>query len=58
MLLLTTNMFILMIPVYCALQVQLYVVTIKKWTIFILHKTILVNYVTLLSFILTYGLGA
>ena len=51
-------MFILMIPVYCALQVQLYVVTIKKWTIFILHKTIVVNYVTLLSFILTYGLGA
>ena len=55
-------MFILMIPVYCALQVQLYVVTIKKWTIFILHKTILVNYValrkTLSSYILTYGLGA
>ena len=28
--LLITNMFIVMIPVYCALQVQLYVVTIKS----------------------------
>ena len=55
-------MFIVMIPVYCALQVELFVVTIKKWTIFILHKTILVNHVplrkTLSSYVLTYGLGA
>ena len=45
--LLITNMFIVMIPVYCALQVQLYVVTIKKWTILFLHKTILVNHIAL-----------
>ena len=45
--LLFTNMFIVMIPVYCALQVQLSVVTIKKWTILFSHKTILVNHIAL-----------
>ena len=45
--LLFTNMFIVMIPVYCALQVQLSVITIKKWTNLFSHKTILVNHIAL-----------